>query len=96
MPAQEQKGPFCQSCAMPLGKPEDFGTDKAGYRVNDYCHYCFANGVFTDPTITMQAMLDKCVAIMAQQGVMPEPRARALMMDVFPRLKRWRSPVGAA
>jgi len=47
MPPQEPRGPFCQSCSMPLGTPEDFGTDKAGYRVNDFCRHCFANGAFT-------------------------------------------------
>jgi len=76
---------------MPLGKPEDFGTDRAGYRVHDYCHYCFTNGAFTEPEISMQAMIDRCVGIMAQQGIMPDAQARALMTDVVPKLRRWRS-----
>lgn len=92
MPRQEPRA-FCQSCAMPLEKPEDFGTDQAGYRVNDFCRYCFVNGSFTEPDITMQAMEDKCVSVMASQGIMPARQARALMADVLPRLKRWRSPV---
>ncbi len=92
----EPRGPFCQSCAMPLEKPEDFGTDPAGYRVNDFCLHCFANGGFTEPAISMPAMLEKCVSVMAQQRVMPEARARALMTDVLPRLKRWRTPAGIA
>lgn len=96
MPAQEPRGPFCQSCAMPLNKPEDFGTDPAGYRVNDFCRHCFADGAFIEPAITMQAMLDRCVEIMAQQHIMPEAQARALMTDVLPRLKRWRTPAGVA
>lgn len=91
MPVQDAKGPFCQSCGMPLEKPEDFGTDQAGYRVNDFCRYCFAHGGFTEPTITMQAMLDRCAGMMAEQGMMPIAEARALMTDVLPRLKRWRS-----
>jgi hypothetical protein len=96
MPAQEPRGPFCQSCAMPLAKPEDFGADRAGYRVNDFCRHCYAEGAFTEPAITMQAMLEKCVSVMAQQGIMPEAQARALMTDVLPRLKRWRTPAGVA
>ena len=63
---------------MPLGTPEDFGTDEAGYRVNDYCRHCYAAGRFTEPAITMDAMRDRCVTIMAQQGIMPAPQARAL------------------
>lgn len=29
-------GPFCQSCGMPMVKPED------------YCNHCFQNGEFTE------------------------------------------------
>jgi hypothetical protein len=80
---------------MPLGKPEDFGTDPAGYRVNDYCRHCYTDGAFTEPAISMEAMLNRCVAVMDSQGIMPAPQARALLADVLPRLKRWRAPVGA-
>ena len=61
MPANEPMGPFCQSCAMPLGTPEDFGTDAHRYRVNDYCRHCYTNGAFTEPDVSMPAMLEKCV-----------------------------------
>jgi hypothetical protein len=79
---------------MPLGKPEDFGTDPAGYRVNDYCRHCYVNGGFTEPKITMDVMLERCVGIMEQQGIMSVPQARTLLTQVMPRLKRWRTPVG--
>ena len=95
MPPQEPKGPFCQSCSMPLGKPEDFGTDPAGYRVNDFCRHCYADGAFTEPDISMEAMLDRCVGVMDRQGILPAPQARARLADVLPRLKRWTTPVGA-
>jgi len=89
MTSNQLLGPFCQSCSMPLGKPEDFGTDAIGYRVNDYCHFCYTNGAFTEPEISMQEMIDKCVAIMAKQGIMRSAKARALMTEVIPKLKRW-------
>jgi hypothetical protein len=76
---------------MPLRTPEDFGTDPAGYRVNDYCRHCYVDGAFTEPGISMQAMLDRCVGVMDAQGIMPAPQARALLVDVLPRMKRWRS-----
>lgn len=75
---------------MPLEKPEDFGTATDGFRVNDYCHFCFQDGTFTDPKISMQSMIDKCAAIIAQQGIMPEGQAKSLMTDVIPKLRRWR------
>jgi hypothetical protein len=38
----------------------------------------------------MDGMIDKCAAIMAGQGIMPEPEARAVMTEVIPTLKRWK------
>ena len=51
MRTEQPKGPFCQSCAMPLEHPEDFGTAKGGAHVTDYCRYCYVDGAFTNPTI---------------------------------------------
>lgn len=89
MTARQSKGAFCQSCGMPLEKPEDFGTDAHGFRINDYCHFCFGNGKFTEPGITMQEMIDKCMGIMTQRKMMPEKQARELMTEAIPQLKRW-------
>jgi len=95
MSSQQPTGPCCQSCGMPLGKPEDFGTDATGHRVTDYCHFCFTNGAFVNPQMPMQAMIDKCVDVMAKRGIMPQAQARALMTDLIPTLKRWRATAGA-
>ncbi|MGQ9623414.1 MAG: zinc ribbon domain-containing protein, partial [Candidatus Caldatribacteriaceae bacterium] len=53
MLAQPQ-GPFCQSCAMPMVKPEDFGTNADGSPNGEYCRYCFQNGEFTAPDTTVE------------------------------------------
>ena len=89
MPTNEPLGPFCQSCSMPLARPEDFGTDPSGHRVNDFCRHCYQAGAFTDPEVTMEEMINRCVTIMANRGIMPEAKARALLTDVMPRLARW-------
>jgi hypothetical protein len=91
MAGQEPKGPSCQSCGMPLEQPEDCGSARKGLRVNDFCHYCFQDGAFTEPEISMQEMIDKCVRVMVREEIMPEPQARALMAEVIPRLKRWQT-----
>lgn len=90
MTTNQLVGPFCQSCGMPLGKPEDFGTDAIGYRVNDWCHFCYVKGAFIKPEMTMPEMLDMCVDAMVRQKIMPAQKARALMTEVLPKLKRWR------
>lgn len=85
-----EQGPFCQSCSMPLRSPADFGTSRSGMRVNDYCSLCYAGGAFTEPGLSMQQMLDRCVPILVQRG-MDEFGARRLMSSTLPRLRRWRS-----
>ena len=90
MTPQGPLGPFFQSCSMPMEKPEDFGTASSGHRVNDYCHYCYRNGAFTDPGVSMGRMIDFCAGVMARQGIMPEPDARLLLTQTLPGLKRWR------
>jgi len=35
------KGPVCQSCAMPMTKPDDFGTNGDGTKNGDYCSMCY-------------------------------------------------------
>ena len=82
-------GPFCQSCGMPLAKPEDFGRTAEGFRQNDYCCYCYDDGAFTQPGITMEGMIAFSASMVAEQ--MGEAEARALHEAVIPMLKRWRA-----
>lgn len=91
MQSQPPQGPFCQSCGMPMEKPDDFGTGAEGWRINDYCCHCFEGGAFTQPDITMEAMIDQCATIMAQKGIMPDAQARSLMAEMLPMLKRWQA-----
>ena len=88
------KGPFCQSCAMPMDKPELFGTEANGNPSTNYCTYCYQKGVFTEPGITMEQMIDKCVKHMVEQKIMPEDKARALMTKYLPQMKRWKTKNG--
>jgi len=78
MEPKQPKGPFCQSCGMPMEKQEDFGTNADGSKSKDYCHFCFLNGKFTDPNITMEQMIDKVAGFMATQVKMPEAQAKEM------------------
>ncbi|MBN2161910.1 MAG: zinc ribbon domain-containing protein [Pontiellaceae bacterium] len=85
------KGPFCQSCAMPMENAALFGTETDGSPSADYCCYCYQYGAFTAPDITMEEMLEKSILPMVQNTHMPEERAHRIMEKTLPRLKRWRS-----
>jgi hypothetical protein len=89
MNAETPQGPFCQSCTMPMAKPEDHGTDADGTANEEYCRYCYQNGSFTEPDLTVGQMTAKCAGIMRQMHV-PEKqieRTKAFL----PMLARWRS-----
>jgi hypothetical protein len=88
MNTTQPQGPFCQSCAMPMQKPEDFGTNANGSQNQDYCRYCYQKGKFTTPNITMEQMIEKCASIMKQMNI---PEAQIEQTKTFiPMLKRWK------
>jgi hypothetical protein len=88
MKAAKPQGIFCQSCSMPLQKPEDFGTNADGSKNQEYCQYCYQKGKFTEPEITMGQMIEKCTGIMKQMN-MPEAQIEQTKKFI-PILKRWR------
>ncbi len=90
MEFKQPKGPFCQSCSMPMEKPEDFGTDENGFRVNNYCRFCFKNGEFINPDITLGQMTEIVVKNMIEKMNKPEDRARQITQSILPKLVRWK------
>lgn len=88
---EQPKGPFCQSCGMPMDNPECFGTDERGLRDNDYCVHCFENGKFTNPDISMEEMIDLVIEIMVEKTKMSEDQAGQIARPFIPTLKRWRN-----
>ena len=87
---KQPKGPFCQSCGMPMDNSDCFGTDERDLKVNDYCIHCFENGKFTNPDITMEEMIDLVTDIMIEKVKMPEEQARQISQSFIPTLNRWR------
>ncbi|MBC2580040.1 effector binding domain-containing protein [Clostridium sp. DJ247] len=82
----EQK--YCQSCGMPMNE-ELYGTESNYERNKEYCIYCYENGKFKQPDLTMEQMIEVCIPYM-KKGGMKEEEARALMNSVLPQLKRWK------
>lgn len=79
---------YCQSCGMPLNDEKQFGTEKEDGRNTDYCIYCYENGEFKQTDITMEDMIEICVPFMKENG-MSEDKARVLLKQSLPTLKRW-------
>lgn len=81
------QSPVCQSCAMPLVKPEDFGTEANSNKSEDYCCHCYAGGKFTYESTLEQAVENNIP--WWRDGCANDDEARARIMEVFPKLKRW-------
>lgn len=81
--------PICQSCGMPMKIESDFGTNADKGKNKEYCTYCYHDGKFTKPGITMEQMIKGCVGIMVKFGV-PEEQAKKQMETLIPTLKRWK------
>jgi hypothetical protein len=87
---QNMEEKYCQSCGMPMGETdENYGTEADGTKSKDYCKYCYENGEFTFNG-SMEEMIEICVPHMASANPdMTEDKARNIMKEWFPTLKRW-------
>ncbi len=85
---------YCQSCGMPLTKPEEHGTEKDGSLNPEYCIYCYKDGEFAQKDMSMEEMIDHCMKFLGEfnkeSGTkFSSAQARAEMRKYFPHLKRW-------
>jgi len=84
----ETKGK-CQSCGMPLkADPRGGATNADGTLNPEYCSYCFVNGSFVNPDMSMDQMKALVVEKLQEKGF-PKLVARFFAAGLR-RLKRWR------
>jgi hypothetical protein len=81
---------FCQSCTLPIDKLEDRGTQKDGSKSDIYCKYCYKDGAFTDPGMTLERMKEIAKSEMGKQHLPDNIIQQSI--DMLPRLKRWQAP----
>jgi len=78
----------CQSCLMPLQKDADFATNADGSCNQEYCIHCYKEGAFTEPNLTLEALLLKVETIMKQMN-MTEDKIK-IIKEQIGELKRWK------
>lgn len=91
----QQHEDHCQSCGMPLPSRDMLGTENNGEKSKEYCMYCYEDGAFKQPDLTMNDMVEVCVPFMVQEG-MAEQTARDIMRSQLPHLQRWSAKRGQA
>ena len=80
---------FCQSCSMPLDNPELLGTEKDGSKSPEYCKYCYQQGAFTTPGMTMKEMSSLVVTQMEKMKF--DSKTIDMTVSSLPYLKRWKN-----
>ncbi len=80
---------FCQSCSMPLDQPELIGTERDGSKSKEYCTYCYQNGTFRNPNMTLNEMKKLVKEQMEKRKMDASIINRAV--NSLPNLKRWRA-----
>ena len=77
---------------MPISAAfENFGTASDGSPVSEYCMFCYQNGGFTNPTQTLDEMIQSSVDFMTGNMEFSREQATQMSNDVIPQLKRWKS-----
>ena len=80
-------GCICQSCGMPMKDRKDYGTQADKSQNCEYCFYCYREGKFLNPNLTLDQMLNKAVDMMKKKNIPQSSidQVKALL----PTLKRW-------
>ena len=73
---------------MPLTDPELEGTEKDGSKSEEYCKYCYQNGSFTNPGISLEEMISSVTSKMEEDKI-PEDIIETAVGRLS-HLKRWR------
>ena len=80
----------CQSCGMPLKKDEKGGgTNADGSKSTMYCSYCYEQGIFTWPDVTVDQMKKRVKGKLKEMGF-PGLIAWLFTLNI-PRLERWKT-----
>lgn len=80
----------CQSCGMPLGHPEGYGTNADGTQHKEYCKFCFQKGSYTKPNMTLEEMMQSSIDFMTKELQIPDEKSTEMTHAVIPQLKRWK------
>ncbi len=82
----------CQSCGMPLSETfGNLGTNRDGSNTSEYCNICYKDGDFTNPSQTLDEMIQSSIENMTADLNMPTERAAELANSFIPTLKRWQN-----
>jgi len=82
---------FCESCGAPFTDGFTQGTEADGSLSEDYCNFCYENGTFTNPNMTLEEMIAFCTDLMVKEFGFTREDALEQCNEGIPGLKRWKT-----
>jgi hypothetical protein len=79
---------LCQSCSMPMEIDHVKGSEIDGSKSNEYCMYCYENGIFKDPDMSLGQMISVVETQMEKMNL-PAKLIEASVIKI-PKLGRWK------
>lgn len=73
---------------MPLTDESLLGTEKDGSKNQEYCKFCYQQGAFTNPGITLDEMQNLVKEKMEEMHI--DTSVNEKIVDGLPYLKRWK------
>jgi radical SAM superfamily enzyme len=74
---------------MPLDNPSLMGTEKDGSKSEEYCVYCYQNGAFLNPGMSLEEM--KRLVKEQMQKMKIDETTISMAVSSLPFLKRWKA-----
>ncbi len=87
--ARSSGGVVCQSCAMPMVREGDCGSNADGSPNHEFCAHCYRDGAYTAPDVTFAHMADFLRDFMIGEHGMDEDLAHSAARMSITGLKRW-------
>jgi transcriptional regulator with XRE-family HTH domain len=84
----------CQSCGMSLYSDDVKGSERDGTKSEEYCAYCYGNGVFLRP-MTLEEAIEHNIKFLdswneENELTLTPDEARKQLREFLPTLKRWK------
>lgn len=79
---------ICQSCGLPLTR-NTYGLNANFTTSKEYCKFCYNNGHFTSPNLTLEQQILKLTEMAVQKFGSTKDEAKRLATTILPTLKRW-------
>lgn len=79
----------CQSCAMPIKKATNRATELDQSLSNKYCKFCYKDGMFIEPNITLIQMQEKCAKALKEEHPFISMLFGKTYVKSISKLERW-------